>query len=620
MKKSAKKASETTLAKLKTEKKIPSSLVVPIIAAVALLIRILYYFQLKNNSPVYDRLIHDSALFNELAHKVIEKGLVLDTSFYISPLYTYFLAFVYFVFGDSFDIVRWVQFLMGVGTSLLVFAVAKKYFDKTTALVAGIMTAVYAPFLFFEGNLLGTSVVTFFLLLFFYLKTIKNNTVLQYVISCASGLCLALAITGRPNLILLLPVPLVYYYLSGNSKKQSLLLSGFAFLGILIPLLLTGLHNKKAGGEFAILTTHGGINFFIGNNEKATGAWVAPEGIEASVSAINLEQSKLFAEKEMGKELSSSQVTQFWYKRGLSWGFSHPIKWIGLLGKKFLLFWSGYETPLNFDYYFHQKYSSILKLPFLNLLIYLPFIIIGLFLSAKNWKKLWPIYAVIILVCVSIVMFFMADRYRVVVAPFLIIMAASGIVQLWRLFLSSSNKKWIYSGVLVVLLILQVGYTQNRVKSSNFANDYYNLALSYIIDEDPKSSIFWGQRAALANPSNANTHYNLGVAHMRLKEYDKALDAFETVLELDPASAGANRSVGAILLMRQQHYRARTFLEKSYNVEPNNPQCLMNLGLAYFYARNFQKAITIWQQLEKIDPTNQQVKNNIKAAEYEINR
>jgi len=132
------------------------------IVGLALAFRLIYFWQLTC-SPVYQYRIHDSAVFHELAHSILKNGLILAQPFYLAPLYTYFLAAIYFLFGDALNVVRVIQFTLGVGTAWLVFRIARHFFDRQTGLVAGLLAAVYAPFLFFEGNLLGTAVETFLL-------------------------------------------------------------------------------------------------------------------------------------------------------------------------------------------------------------------------------------------------------------------------------------------------------------------------------------------------------------------------------------------------------------------------------------------------------------------------
>ena len=592
-----------------------------IIVVVAVVFRLIYFLQLQKNSPAFHLLIHDSALFDELARNVVNNGPILDQPFYISPLYIYFLAVIYKIFGHAPDVVRMIQFGLGTGTALLTFFTTKRFFGRTIAIIAGLLTAVYAPLIFFEGNLLGTSVVTFLLVAAICCLAYAGAGWSGFLLTFLSGLFLALAVTGRPNLLLLVPIPLIYLFFQRSEfGRKTVGFAGLFLLGVAIPVIMTGAHNKAAGGQFSLLPTHGGINFYIGNHAEATGVWTAPEGIEASVSAINLEQSRKFAEQALGRELAATEVSRFWYGKAFNFIVNNPFQWIRLLVKKFLLFWSGYETPLNFDYYFHQQFSTLLKIPLFNLMVYMPLAIFGLILLAGHWRKYWLLYAVISLVCLSIVLFFMADRYRLVVMPVLIIMAAAGVIHGMRLFKERGVKRWIFAGILIALLGVEIGYTQMRITRDSFANDYYNLSLAHFINEDYKAAIQWGQKAVEANPGYENAYYNLGVSYLKLKQQEQALRAFRTVIQMDSTEAGAHRNLGGLYLMRGQYYQALDHLETSLKYEPENVTALMNLGLAYYYLQSYQEAIDAWWKLLKIDPDNEQAQNNIRAAQAQLGR
>ena len=472
-----------------------------LIALIAVIFRIVYFFHLKLSSPVYSLYIHDSALFNQLAQDIAHNGIIGKHAFYISPLYVYFLALIYKIFGDSFNIVRLIQFILGVGTALLTYGLGTRFFNKKTGTIAGMSAAVYAPFYFYEGNVLGTSLVTFLLAgsIFCLIFPKKKNVV--FLTAFLSGLLLSLAVTGRPNLIFLMPIPLVYFYITKNDYNiKPYILPAIALTGLLIPIVMTSIHNYMAEKTPLPLTTHGGINFYIGNHEKATGVWKAPEGIDPDVSAINLEKSKQYAEKETGKELSSSQVSQFWYNKSFQYILHHPVSWAGLEMKKFFLFWSSYETPLNFDYAFHQRFSFLLRFPLFNLIIFMPLALFALFFYFREWRSYWILYAIPGLGCLSIMVFFMADRYRVPLLPFIIIMSAAGLVKLYELVKTPGKSRWLWGSLFFLLFTVQIGYTYTTIKNSNFANDYYNLSLAYLLEENPKTAVYWGQRAIEEDP------------------------------------------------------------------------------------------------------------------------
>jgi Tfp pilus assembly protein PilF len=383
---------------------------------------------------------------------------------------------------------------------------------------------------------------------------------------------------------------------------------------LIIPLGLTSIHNYLAGKDPAPLTTHGGINFYIGNHQGASGAWEAPEGIEASVSAINLEESKRFAEQSLGKELTTSQVSRFWYGRAVRFIVRHPVEWLLLMVKKTLLFWSSFETPLNFNYYFHQHYSWLLSVPLFNLVVVMPMALWGLLYNLPQWRQKWLLYALIGTICLSVILFFVSGRYRLPILPFLLIFAAAGLAGLWQMIRVPGPRRWIWSIVLLVLFTSQILYSHSRVKHSNFANDYYNLSLAHIMDENFEEAIRFAELAVEADSSYVDAYYNLGIAYMRLREYDKSFDAFSHVVSLDPGEIGGHRNLGALLLLRGEYDQALHHLQIAVEGEPANVNSLMNLGLAYFYLQRYGEAIGAWERLLEVDPRNDQARNNIRAA------
>lgn len=586
------------------------------IVGLALAFRLIYFWQLTS-SPVYQYRIHDSAVFHELAHSILKNGIILAQPFYLAPLYTYFLAAIYFLFGDALNIVRVIQFTLGVGTAWLVFRIARHFFDRQTGLVAGLLAAVYAPFLFFEGNLLGTAVETFLLTASVgcLIETQKERRAPG--MAFLSGLALALAATGRPNLLLLAPLPLVFFLIDQKQSRKKWTHSLLAITGLALPLLLTGIHNYLAGGQFTLLTSHGGINFYIGNHAQATGVWMAPDGIDADVSAINLEQSRVVAEKITGKNLTASEVSWFWMHRAVTFIGRHPLKWAGLMLKKVYYFWLAWEAPLNYNYYFHQQYSMILRAPVFNLLFYLPLALCGMIFFASTWKKQWFLYAIILLICLSVILFFVADRYRISALPFLIVFAAAAVIQFYRRFREKHPARWFGIAGLILIFGVQFSLVRAKISKDNFANDYYNLALAHLIGNDPHGAITWGQRAATVNPAELKIHYNLGLAWMKLGEDAPALQAFQKVLEIDPTDAGAWRNQGALLLKQRKDAAAVHALQQALKWEPRNVTSLMNLGLAFYYRADLTAAIAAWSEVLKIEPANAQAQKNIYVAEQE---
>ncbi|MEO8167804.1 MAG: glycosyltransferase family 39 protein [bacterium] len=162
-------------------------------------LRIVYFFQVRNNPFLnHPRL---DALFHDLWGLSIAHGnFVGDQVFFRAPLYPYILGFIYWIFGHEYLMVRIVQHLLGIASVVLVYQIGKRWFDTRTALLAAFLTAVNPMLLYFEGQLLFESFLTFLILLWLFVLSmaiIRRKLLYWFLAGIVLGL---LAITRPPVL------------------------------------------------------------------------------------------------------------------------------------------------------------------------------------------------------------------------------------------------------------------------------------------------------------------------------------------------------------------------------------------------------------------------------------
>jgi len=115
---------------------------------------------------------------------------------YRPPLYPFFLAAIYSLFGHSYEIVRNIQAILSSFCVLLVYNIALKINGKRTAQIAACMMSVYPLFLVFVNALLTESIYTFFLL-FFTTLLIRIPDRPDWRIALACGVILGLTALTR---------------------------------------------------------------------------------------------------------------------------------------------------------------------------------------------------------------------------------------------------------------------------------------------------------------------------------------------------------------------------------------------------------------------------------------
>ena len=131
----------------------------------ALGLRLVYLGQLRG-SPMFDAPIMDAKYHDEWAQSIQKDWLQSTTPFHTgpffrAPLYAYFLALIYTIFGHSYLAAGIVQLLMGSLSCLLIYWLGKKTFNPLVGKIAGVLAAAYGTFIYFEGELLIPVLILF---------------------------------------------------------------------------------------------------------------------------------------------------------------------------------------------------------------------------------------------------------------------------------------------------------------------------------------------------------------------------------------------------------------------------------------------------------------------------
>src|SRR5438034_4983948 len=139
-----------------------------VIFAVAFTLRIIHIWQMRN-APFFTLLMGDARRYDEWAERIAGGDWIGRDVFYQAPLYPYFLASIYWIAGRSPALVRIAQALIGSCSCVLIALAARRLFPARAGLLAGLMLAVYAPAIFFDGLLQKSVLDVFFVCLALWL-------------------------------------------------------------------------------------------------------------------------------------------------------------------------------------------------------------------------------------------------------------------------------------------------------------------------------------------------------------------------------------------------------------------------------------------------------------------
>ncbi|MGE4055600.1 MAG: glycosyltransferase family 39 protein, partial [Vicinamibacterales bacterium] len=412
-------------------------------------IKVLILIQLADHPLLRPEGELDSGYYVTLARQAASGDWALGHRvFFVSPLYVYFLASLFAV-GASMFVVQVVQVALGTAAVALVWSAARCWFDERTAFVAAALMAATGYLTFNEILILQSSLDPFLaaLSLLCLSRACRSERPVWWA---ATGCTLALHALNRPNVLVpagvlggFFLVRHVWVAVRQPARRADWGVTIAFVAGLALGLFPVTVRNAMVAGEFAPVSSHGGLNFYIGNNAQADGTYRHIPGIAPSVAGQDRDARRV-AEAAEGRALSDTEVSRHFYALGLSWMANEPAAALGLLARKLAYTVNAADVSLNFSYAFYRSDAGTL-LPFLFVgpSLLLPFGFFGWLVAAPRrlmkdepaaacalrarwwlWSTYVPAYTL------SVAIFFVAGRYRLPMLVALCVMAAPALVWL----------------------------------------------------------------------------------------------------------------------------------------------------------------------------------------------
>lgn len=414
-----------------------------IILTAGILVRLIYNASLTD-SIFLGNYILDSLHFHTWATKILA-GRTADVVFFRAPLYPYLVALVYKMFGVSPWSVIVFQNLLGLLTGIVSYLFAKRLFGPKIALWTALVVVVYPTLVFFEGETLITTLAVFLYTLTAYrlLLAVQEPTAKNVI---KAGLVLGLAAITRPTILPVVAIfPVAFLAKYGiTAFKEGITKTLTLVIALFIPILPVTLTNLVKGGEFVLISTQGGANFYIGNSKEADGITVVAPGPHLRIGPYkdNIWTSSMDeAERRAGRKLTQSEVSSFWFREAFKDIRSDIGRALGLYLKKFYLSWHGQEIFNEKPVYYAGEYSRLMRTlvwqKFVNFPsgILFPLMFIGMLLAFVNKQDILVPVLYVVLFALVVSAFFVCARFRqpiVPIAAMFAVYAVTTLARLWR--------------------------------------------------------------------------------------------------------------------------------------------------------------------------------------------
>jgi tetratricopeptide (TPR) repeat protein len=417
----------------------------------------------------------DTTAYAGLAARVLAGDVALGPGLYfVLPLYIYFLVSVLALF-DSYLAVRIVQIALGTASVACIFLMARAWFGDRAAWIAAGLAALTGLFTFYEVLILQSAidaVLTSAALLALTLalagrtegrkdgrtetrsrvrenvgpperergrqarrapaseasvsawgwgptrterrrtegrndgKTERRGRAAWFVVA---GIVFGVATLNRPNMTFGAAAIVAALIATRRVRPAALLVAG-ALAGV-APVTI---RNVVVAGQWTPVSSHGGLNFAIGNGEGATGFYRQLPGITPTIGG-QADDARRVAEGALGRPLSDAEVSGYFYGIAWRWMREHPLDAAGLFARKLAYTFSATHVALPHSYPFYAiDERAALRFYAIGPWLLVPLGLCGLVFAAPRggraeylvWIAFVPGYAA------GVVAFFVAERYR----------------------------------------------------------------------------------------------------------------------------------------------------------------------------------------------------------------
>ncbi|UCG17157.1 MAG: tetratricopeptide repeat protein [Phycisphaerales bacterium] len=545
------------------------------IAVLALAVRLAYLWEIQS-IPFFGHPIGDAASYTAWAERIAGGDWMGSEAFYQAPAYPYFVAVTRLAFGASPWAIRIVQCVLGATACVAVAVSGWWLLGRGAGMAAGVILALYAPAIFFDGLVqkasLGLWLMALLLVVLAWIVRVAQaeppqetrRTLGALGGSGESGqpktpalarLCLhwlgagvllgLLALTRENALLLLVPVLVWVWVRKGEGGVGVRLLWSVAFAGgMAIALLPVGLRNHRVGGEFAITTVQAGPNFYIGNNKSATGRYVPMRRGHES-PPFERAEAEAIASEALGRVLAPGEASDYWWSQSFDFIRNHPGRWLTLLGTKWLLVWNVYEVPDTESYYLYCAWSPVLGVlgTMFHFGVLCPLAAIGVVLTWPRRRELWLLYVLILTVAVGVAVFYVVARYRYPLVPLLALFAGAGLARAYAVLRGRSRQSVVAPLGVGLCCAIIVNWPINPARQLN-AMAYMNVGAVLAQQGKLDAAIKFFDLALEGAPESAELHYNLGVALASKERYEDAVRHYRTALEIEPGLMHADYNLG----------------------------------------------------------------------------
>lgn len=564
-----------------------SRLAVLLVLATAVVVRGQYLWSYAH-SPFSGLLIADQRFYWNWAVRISQGDWAGRGVSVQGPLYAYLVGALFSVTGPRELPLLCLQLMTGVVTCLLIYDSARRLFDGTTALIAGLIAAVYGPFVFYECMVMKTFLSPFLTAVALWASLrYCNGRKRRWML--LAGASIGIACLVRENHVLLL-LPVMWWCWWVNAQEATSRAGRLRHIGLLLGawaamILPCTIRNACLGGEFVAVTAGGGEVLYIAHGPYAMGYYNAPPFIRSDTRFEHVD-FRIEAMRRTGRVLSAGEASRYWFREAAGHMLADPVRALRLSGVKLAILLNGFEVPDSADFQLAQRRLPLLGwLPSFALLCGL-----GLLGIIASWKRPECRLPLGMLLChaLTVVLLYNFGRFRLGMLPLWILFAAWAVVWLGR---EAFRQRIEFTprvlaaaafalGLSVLAWLPPVGFGK-----TDYADQSQEQAAA--LDRRAKQLQHLGaiRKAARLEENGSNGRQNRTAARLRLARAlqevgneDEAERVYRQILDIDPNLSAVRYEWAALVARRGRYEEAIEQLRWVIRENPRNIDARIQLA------------------------------------------
>ncbi|MFH1618439.1 MAG: glycosyltransferase family 39 protein [bacterium] len=367
------------------------------------------------NLPGQGRYVGDPHYF-QFADNLLEKGSYeielygFTYKAWRPPLFPLFIAAVSKIHGlNPVMPVRIYLALLSMAVPFCVWLLARTLWSWREGVTAFAWACVHPHFVFYSGHVMPETLFVVFSTAGFTLMMLERSAMQ----SALAGLLTGLACLGRSQFAGAALIGAAWPFV--NPKPAARKAWGIFFMaGFLLAVGPWWIRNYAVFGKFVPFSTEGGYTLWVGANPLADGGGDCPSS-------------------NPPQELGELGMDRWHYGQAVSYMKENPGKMVSLAFQKLRRFWG--IVPVQ---------NVSIKIKIISFVSFMPLFVLalaGLWFWRRRFRELGPVLGLLLYYTVIQSVFPSMIRYRLVLEPFLIVLAAAAAVRLADGIAESSVKK-----------------------------------------------------------------------------------------------------------------------------------------------------------------------------------